>query len=370
MPETSVLLVRHGPGRGRLQRFGNGWLKRLAATRPRLRSRIQVHETGSGAAPSLHAVVAVVFLLADPLRELYPACYAVAVEIAARAALSGIRCVNPPDALSNTIKTVQARLWQEAGVPSAPNVSFRSREELHRIALSATFPAIVRPDLLHAQQRVFVCHSAEDLRALPEEGLAYPGLVVRFVDSRATHRADAPDTVFARYYHRCRTYVFGRHVVPGAIYFSEDPIVGTETATWARYQDKGRFLEPFAGLRAADRRTIAADVRFASSPPRQPELMRQAAGVLGLEFAGLDHILLADGSAFFWEANPHPYIANLRHTPLPLLRRIVFRTRRISDAIGDFLADAPPEFVPEAGIAPVLDPFIEPALHIATHPRR
>jgi hypothetical protein len=340
-----VLLVRHGPGRGRLQRFGNGWLKRLAATRPGLRKRIRIHETGTDAKPSLEGVVAVVFLLADPLRELYPACYAEAAAIAAKAARHGIRCVNPPQALSNTIKSVQSRRWHEAGVPSAPTMTFQSREQLHRIAASASFPVIVRPDLLHAQQRTFVCRSLEEVLALPEHRLAYPGLLVQFIDSRATHRADAPETVYAEYHHRCRTYVFGRHVVPGAIYFSEHPIVGTDTATWARYQGKARFLEPLAGLKRTDRRIIAADVEFANSPPPQPELMRQAARALGLEFAGLDHIVLADGSTFFWEANPHPYIALLRHTPLPLLRRIPSRTRRIYDAIGDFIADllAPPD---------------------------
>src|SRR5512146_2158218 len=92
-----VLLVRHGPGRGRLDNYGNGWLKRLARTGPDLRRRIRIHETGSGDSPSLDDVAAVVFLLADPVRELYPACYAEASAIAAAATARGIRLVNPPD---------------------------------------------------------------------------------------------------------------------------------------------------------------------------------------------------------------------------------------------------------------------------------
>ena len=342
--DSSVLLVRHGPGRGRLQNYGDGWLKRLARIRPDLRRRVRIHETGSGLAPSLVGVAAVLFLLADPVRELYPACYTESAEIAQRAGKRGIRLVNPPDALSNTIKSVQARLWTEAGIPCAPCVRFESRAELERVASSATYPVIVRGDLLHGQQATFVCRGPEEVRALPAGGLAYPGLVVDFLDSRATYRSRAPDGVFARYYHRCRTYVFGRRVVPGGIYFSKDPIVGTGTATWARYQGGGRLLEPLARLRSEDRAVVAADVAFATSPPLQPELARRAARTLGLEFAALDHIVQADGSLTFFEANPHPYIASFRHTPLPFLRHIRPRTHLIYDEIGGLLEDllAPP----------------------------
>jgi hypothetical protein len=280
-----------------------------------------------------------VFLLADPVRERYPECYAEASAIEQEAVQRGIRVVNAPDALSNTIKSVQARLWTLAGIPCAPSQRFETREDLERLTNSATFPVIVRADLLHAQQFTFVCRSPEEVRALPVDGLAYPGLMVRFIDSRATYVTVAPESVFARYYHRCRTYVFGRHVVPGAIYFSANPIVGSYTATWARYGGNGRFAEPLVWIRHDDRKIVAADVRFASSPPLQPKLMGQAANALGLEFAALDHVMLADGSVVFWEANPHFYMAALRDTPLPFARRIRSRTQRIHDAIGMFLAD-------------------------------
>jgi hypothetical protein len=337
--ESVVLLVRHGPGRGRLDNYGDGWLKRLARVRPDIRRRVAIHETGSGKRPQLDRVVSVVFLLADPVRERYPACYAEASAIAREAEARGARLINDPDALSNTIKSVQSRLWTQAGVPCAPSQRFESREELERLANVATLPLIVRGDLLHAQQSTFVCRSREEARALPLDRIAYPGLLDRFIDSRESYLAEAPQSVFARYYHRCRTYVFGRHVIPGAIYFAADPIVGSGTATWARYTGNGRFAEPLVWVRSDDRQVVAADVAFASSPPLQPELMRRAANVLGLEFAALDHAVLADGSVVFWEANPHFYTAALRDTPLPFARRIQSRTQRIFDAIGMFLAE-------------------------------
>jgi hypothetical protein len=337
--ESVVLLVRHGPGRGRLDNYGDGWLKRLARVRPDIRRRVAIHETGSGKRPQLDRVVSVVFLLADPVRERYPACYAEASAIAREAEARGARLINAPDALSNTIKSVQSRLWTQAGVPCAPSQRFESSAELERLASSATFPIIVRGDLLHAQQSTFVCQSPEEVRALPADRIAYPGLMDRFVDSRESYLAAAPDSVFARYYHRYRTFVFGRHVVPGAIYFSTGPIVGSHTSTWARYGANGRFAEPLAWIRPDDRQTVAADVRFATSPALQPELMRRAANALGLEFAALDHVVLADGSVVFWEANPHFYLAGLRDALLPLMRGIPSRLDRVHDAIGLFVTE-------------------------------
>ena len=67
--------------------------------------------------------------------------------------------------------------------------------------------------------------------------------------------------------------------------------------------------------------------------------MRRAANALGLEFAALDHIVLADGSVVFWEANPHFYLAGLRDVLLPFVRGISTRLDRAHDAIGMFVAE-------------------------------
>lgn len=338
-PESTLLVVRHGPGLGRLQRYGDGWLERLGRTRPAVRRRVRIHETGSGREPSLDGVGAVLFLLADPVRELYPACYAEAAAIARAAAQSGIRLANPPDALSNTIKSVQARLWKEAGVPCAGCVPFADRAGLERAIGALRFPVIVRADLLHTQQLTFLCTTPEEVRRIPDQLFPAPGLVLEFIDSRASYRAAAPESIWARYYHRCRAYVFGRHVAQGAIYFSESPIVASSTSVWARYKGCRPWLEPLALLRPDHHRTIAADVAWGRGPSPRPDLLRRAANVLGLEFGALDFARHADGSLVFWELNPHPYIPPVRLNTLPLLRQWGWRTRRIYDGIGDFMED-------------------------------
>jgi hypothetical protein len=337
--DSVVLLVRHGPRRGRLADYGDDCLRRLARTRPPLRRRIRVHETGAAQPPSLDDVAAVVFLLADPVRERYPACYTEAAEIAGRAEQRGIRMVNPPDTLSNTIKSVQARLWKEAGIPCAGCVPFASPAELEQAIGTLTFPVIVRADLLHAQQFTFVCETPDDVRKIPTDRFAYPGLVLEFIDARATYRATAPESIWARYYHRCRSYVFGQRVLAQAIYFSTDPIVASNTSLWHCYTGRGRWLEPLALVRGDHRRTIAADIAFARKPSPHADLIRRAARALGLEYGAIDFALKADGSAVFWEMNPHPYIPPLRFNTLPLVRQFTWRTPLIHETIGDFLAD-------------------------------
>jgi hypothetical protein len=86
----------------------------LARRSPALAARVRIHETGAPA-PSLDGVAAVVFWLADPLRERFPACFEEAVALAAEARRRGVPIVNPPESLSNTVKSRQARRWREAG---------------------------------------------------------------------------------------------------------------------------------------------------------------------------------------------------------------------------------------------------------------
>jgi glutathione synthase/RimK-type ligase-like ATP-grasp enzyme len=333
---TKVLLVRHGPGRGRFINYANAWVQQAERHRPELYRRLVVHETG-GPELSLDGVGAVVFLLADPLRERYPACYEEAARIAARAAERGLRIANPPDALSNTIKTVQASRWQAAGVPCAACVPYASRAEFDAAIVRVPFPAIVRPDLLHAQQFTFRCATRDDAAALTAQQLQYPGLVVQFIDTRAGWDKVAPGSVWERYYHRCRAYVFGDRVYSQAIYFSEDPIVASETATFQRYKGWGMLLSPLLRLRPLVHRTVVEDIRYADGPPEQPELLVRAVRALGLDFAAVDYARRADGSLVFWEANPHPAMPVWRHVALPVARRLRRRWGTIHRAALTFL---------------------------------
>ncbi len=337
MPGVSkVLLVRHGPGRGRFVNYANVWLRYADRHAPALRRRLVVHETG-GPEPALDGVGAVMFLLADPLRECYPACFDEAMRIAERARERGLRLANAPEALSNTIKTVQANRWQAAGVPCAACVPYTNRAEFEAAIARVPFPAIVRPDLLHAQQFTFRCATRAEAAGLTEEQLRYPGLVVQFIDTRAGWNTVAPGSVWERYYHRCRAYVFGDRVRPQAIYFSEDPIVASETSTFQRYKGWGMLHSPLLRFRPMVHRTVVEDVRYADGPPDQPELLVRAVKALGLDFAAVDYARRSDGTLALWEANPHPSMPVWRHMALPVARQLRRRWARVYDGALRFL---------------------------------
>jgi hypothetical protein len=69
--QGDILIVVHGPGRGRDVPTGGVFMDRVRETDPELAARIRCHETGS-AAPDLSGVGLVMFWLGDPLKEKYP----------------------------------------------------------------------------------------------------------------------------------------------------------------------------------------------------------------------------------------------------------------------------------------------------------
>ena len=336
--QSKVLLVRHGAGRGRFENYANAWIKAIAG-RPGLAGRVLVHETGPGSEPSLDGISAVFFLMADPLKERYPDCYAQAARIADRAVAHGIRVVNPPDALSNTIKTVQARLWSAQRIPCAGCEPYTDRAAFEQAVARVAFPAIIRPDQLHAQQYTFLCHTREEALAISPDQLRFPGLVLEFVDSREGYARTAADSVWSRYYHRKRAYVFGDRVLAQAIYFSEGPIVAAETATFTRYAGASAWQAVLLPFRRWDRETIRADVAFATGEADDPDLLRRSVHTLGLGFAAVDYARLADGRLVLWEANPHPSMPVWHTQALSVPRGLRRRWNRLHRAALDFIAD-------------------------------
>jgi hypothetical protein len=334
---TSILLVRHGPGLGRFVRYGERTLHWIRRHDPALAERILVHETGTGVLPTAAAGTgAVVFWLADPLRERYPACYEEAAEIAELAMRRGARIVNPPAALSNTVKSAQARLWEQAGVPCAVGRRFADRAELEALLDSAAWPLIVRPDLLHAQQGMRVCRTRAEAVETAEADGRYPGALVPFVDTRESYRHGDASSVWAQLYHKRRVYVLGETVLPVHIFFSRSPIVAWAGSTFSRYQGWGSLLQGLAYLRRLDRDALAADVAFSRGAAEQPVLMRRAAAALGLDSVAIDYSTFADGRVVLWEANPHPSIPGWRGAGMPLVRRTRSRIARIHAEIAAF----------------------------------
>lgn len=302
------------------------------------RPRLRVHETGSPL-PDLSRATAVLFWLGDPLRELYPACFEEAVEFAARARAVGARIANDPEALSNTIKSVQAARWQEAGIPCAPVITFSSPYELERALAQTPYPAIVRPDLQHSQRFAHYCATMADAHAIPHADTPFPGAVIPFIDTREGYRSTQPGTVWARFFHKKRAMVFGEDVLPNHVFFSSHPICGLRRSRFGRYMGRRRFhWSWWARVDPTDRAVLAEDYDFWRAAPEHADLMRRAARALSLDFLAIDYSTTAAGDVVLWEANPYFEMSRAEDSVMPRERRLAERIGGFERAIGRFLA--------------------------------
>lgn len=296
-----VLIVAHGPGRGAKRTF-LPWLLDEIATRPALRGLVQVHGTGT-TPPALDGFAAIVFMLIEPIAQ-HPECEAEALALSAAARRQGIRVVNPPEALNNTIKSRQAEIWRKAGLPCAAAEPAADAAALREVLERVPYPIILRFDAGHVQQGMFVCpDQASALRFVSK--VRFPAVVLQFVNTRPSWRRHQPDSVMARYFHKKRSMVFPGEVLNNHVYFSSIPVVGNRTCTFAA-AERG---EPVPDLEEM----LEADIRYSFAPPERPKLMQAAVRALGLDVAAIDYSIFADGSVVLWEANASfalPYWSN------------------------------------------------------------
>ena len=335
--------MRHGPGRGpriRLRSFRPARFQPvidgLRELDPRFGARLRCWNTGEPAA-DLEGVAAVVFLLQDPLRERFPKCFDDAVELANRARREGIEVVNPPEALSNSIKSVQARLWRAAGVPTPEHYLFHDRDELMAAIRRVSFPAILRADQLHSQEQMHYCARAEDALRLAQQAIPLPGTLSPVLDTREGFRRSDPGSEWARFYHKKRAFVFGNRVVNNHLFFGPEPIVAAKTCTFSHY----RSVNPIRRLagRLACGEHVALDRAFAQAPPDDEALLLRASEALDLSFIAIDYSSRADGSILLWEANP---FFSLHDWPFPILarqRRLADRHKVFLSAIRDYFRE-------------------------------
>lgn len=335
-----LLIVRHGPERGRPSPFLDLFLPWLAATDPAFHSRVRVAVTGAPP-PSLEGVRAAVFFLADPLREMYPDCYAEASAMAAAASQAGIRVLQHPDSLSNSIKSVQARLWQAAGLHTPRHWRFEARAALLAALDDLPWPLLSKSDERHAQRGMRVLRTPDDARALAaSEGVEWPVSVAEFIDTREDFRSADRRGPYARYFHKRRATVLGPIVHAHHVFFSDDPIVSSARSTFDpfRYGRRRHLLAVMPRARAC----VREDVRFASAPlpDMEAEVLRQAARALRLDVAAIDYAVQPDGGVILWEANPYFYINTEATFMLPRERDFTARRHRLFADAKSYLGGA------------------------------
>lgn len=285
---------------------GDVFLSRLKKRDPELAARLVIHQTGTPA-PSLSRIALVVFWLGDPLRQKYPDCYAEAAGIAHAAVRRGIRVLNHPDGLSNTAKALQSDIWAKAGIPSAPVRCVSTSPEFLHTFKELGGPCFVRGNETHAEHNLRVICAPEQAREAARQ-LTQPAALVRIHDVRAEYRAaGAPAaSLFSRFHHKARAFVFKGEVKACHLFFSHHLAVGLSNCLLAREdRPKRRMLRSlgFRGQLLGD--MIAEDLAYFHARILQKDVLVKAVAALGLDVAAVDYSIRPDGSLILWEANPY-----------------------------------------------------------------
>jgi len=331
----NILIVTHGPGRGRSVPTGHVFLTRLETRDPELAARLEFHATGYPA-PSLSGIRLVVFWLGDPLRQKYPECYGEAIGIAQAAARRGIPVLNPPDALSNTAKTIQSAIWQRAGIPSAPVRCVQSGDDLLTAFSELAGPSFLRGDDTHSERAVRVLADQADAdRAAPE--LRAAAALVRIHDVRSEYRAAGvdPSSLFGRFHHKARAFVFRGEVKASHLFFSRDLVVGLSNCLLAREaRSKRQFLRSLGFRRNLFNELIASDLAYFEADMPYKDVLVRAVAALGLDMAAVDYSIRPDGTPILWEANPYFWLPRGEESVLSAERHAIERV----DASLDWMA--------------------------------
>lgn len=327
-----ILIVIHGPGRGRDVPTGDVFMNRVRETDPDFAAKIRFHETGT-AAPDLTGVSLVVFWLGDPLKEKYPECFAEAVEIANVARAADIRVLNTPEALSNTAKTRQSAIWYQERVPSARARIVNRPSSLQQVCKDLGGTCIIRSDVEHAQRDVRIVRNEADVRRAARQ-CAFPVAVIQLFDIRSEYRAAGadPSSLFSRYHHKARAFVFGDAVMPSHLFFASGLVVGLSNCLLKREsRPRRRAAHKLGYNRKLLNDMIHEDRAYFDSDPIYARTLAQGVRALGLDFAAVDYSIRPDGSVILWEANPYFYLPHGEQSVFSAERGAVERVNRSLD---------------------------------------
>lgn len=342
---SDLIIVRHGPGRGPAVRLR--WLRpskydQLLAGALNVRPEIRLRHWYTGTPlPSLDHASAVLFLLQDPLREFHPDCYTEACALAEKARAGGLRLINPPEALSNSIKSRQSEIWRNAGVRTPRFWRFQDAREVRAVLESVRFPAIIRADEHHTQASMRIVYSPTEVLNRVKHGFRFPGALAPVIDTRG-----GPEP-YHSFFHKKRVQVFGRHVCHMHLFFGGHPIVGSKTSTFGHYRSFNPVTR-WLGNRACAEHVRLDNAFVFDTPVEHAELFVKAAKALDLEWCAIDYSTGPDGEPVLWEANPYFAIDLWPFAILPGPRRVAERHRQAARAAADFFADLAK--VPEAAL--------------------
>ena len=236
-PPGDLLVVRHGRGRGphiRLRSVRHGALSTdnrwSSAAVPAACTSSALLEHPASRRPTSRASELLSFYSRIPLRERFSECFDEASE-AGRAGTSGGAADRQLAGSALELHQERASETVAAGrlAHRTAHLLFENHEELRAAIREVSFPAILRADRLHSQARMLHLESREDALNLGQDAITLPGTLSPVVDTREGFRQADPGSAWARFYHKKRAFVFGRHVVNNHVFFGGEPIVAAKS---------------------------------------------------------------------------------------------------------------------------------------------
>ena len=246
---------------------------------------------------------AVAFFYHDPLEILYPAVYRYAKHLESICKRAGIPFINKPDALSNTIKSVQLNKLRAAGFTVAEAFPFEEVGELAVVPASA-YPLFIRIDAGHDSQGVFIqgpFYTFTELKAAYKpfelEGKTHHrgSVALQWIDTAKT------DGYFRKY----RCLATKHDVIKGYTYFSEH---------WYIH----------GGVAIKNAYAAEANTQYTRTPmlPAEKAFFLKANEALDFDFSAYDYAYKSNGDIVIWEANPHPAFLSMTDAE-PVRSRVV-----------------------------------------------
>ncbi|MEC4815276.1 MAG: hypothetical protein SAK29_18660 [Scytonema sp. PMC 1069.18] len=230
--------------------------------------------------------------LQDPLKERFPQIYTHAKQVEAQCEDYNIPVINPVDRLSNSIKSVAAKVIESVGLRTAKTVPITNLQEFRETLGGLSTPFFIREDWIHGSQPYFIQHP-DEVQNVPFEKFIAP-TAVEFIDTKGE------DGLYRKY----RYFAIGDEGIPGPLMFSDD---------WEVRNNK----------RVMEEALIAEEIAYFSGEDPNHEKFQQARKALGFDYMAFDYSYDTEGNIVVWEPNPFAVIWSERQEyRIPSLDRI------------------------------------------------
>lgn len=270
--DTSALLIaRHSGKRACTYRDFFTWVD---ANVPDLRTRMRFCRL-----PYIErdwsSIGAITFWIADSIDVWSPSGHRRAMQLENQAHQNGVGCINSIANLSTTTKSKSTEIWNASGLRAPRCFLVRDASDvLNRNELR--YPLLVRDDRGHGRPSILVREPSE-LSTVPWQNI-YSPMIAEFIDTCSPNDGN---------YRKYRCIVVGNHAVPRHLLVNKH---------WEVRPEKRLLSDAFR----------QEELDFVSRPSDHEGQLVYAAQLLGLDIAGIDYSLTADGEVVLWEANPVP----------------------------------------------------------------